>query len=80
MRHMNGVQIGRLAVWHRTTHAALLREVDNETLVASRGHHRVAAQRGMFDSRKCELSFGEKLFDSSMEDSPALPVFTPMNF
>ena len=29
---------------------------------------------------KCELSFGERFLDSSMEDSLALPVFTPMNF
>ena len=35
---------------------------------------------GMFDSRKCELSFGEKCLDTSTEDSLALPVFTPRNF
>ena len=32
MRHTKSWQIGRLAIWHRTTHAALLREADKETL------------------------------------------------
>ena len=34
---------------------------------------------GMFDSRTCEFSFGEKFLDSAMEDSPALPVFIPVS-
>ena len=35
---------------------------------------------GVFDSRKCKFSFGEKFLDTSVEDSLALPVFTPRNF
>ena len=78
MRHMKGGQIGRLALGHRTTHAAdkEMLEVLPEDITASQ----CSVPLGMFDSRKCEFSFGEKFLDSSMEDSVALPVFTPMNF
>ena len=61
----------------------LLREADKEMLEVL-PEDIIASPRsvplGMFDSRKFEFSFGEKFLDSSMEDSVALPVFTPMNF
>ena len=83
MRHTKGGQIERLAIWHRTTHAALLREADKQMLEVL-PEDTTASPRsvplGMFDSRKCEFSFGEKFLDTSMEDSLALPVFTPRNF
>ena len=65
-----------------TTHAALPREADKEMLEVL--PEDLTAPRsvplGMLDSRKCEFTFGDKFLGSSMEDSVALPVFTPMNF
>ena len=83
MRHTRGGQLGRLATWHRTTHAALLREADKEMLeVLSEGvtESPRSVPFGTFDSRKFEFFFGEKFFDTSMEDLLALLVYTPMNF
>ena len=83
MRHAKGGQTGRLAIWLRTTHAALLREADKEMLEVLPEDITASPRSvplGMFDSRKCKFSFREKFLDSSMEDSVALPVFTPMNF
>ena len=85
MRHLRGGQMGRLATWHRTTRAALqlcyvkrtrrcLRLLPEDITASPR-----SVPLGRFDSRKCEFSFGEKFLHSSIEDSPALPVFTPMN-
>ena len=83
MRHTKGGQLGRLPIWHRTIHGALLREADKEMLEelpADITESPRSVPLGAFDSRKCEFSFGEKFFDTSMEDSPALLVYTPMNF
>ena len=68
MRHTKSGQIGRLAIWHRTTHAALLREVDKDMLEVLPEDITASPRSvplGMFDSRKC-VSFGEKFLDSSM--------------
>ena len=79
----NTFNMDRLAIWHRTTQAVSLREADKEMLEVV-PEDIIASPRsvplGMFDSRKFEFSFCEKFLDSSMEDSVALPVFTPMNF
>ena len=84
MRHTKGGRICLLAIWHRTSHAALLRGADKEMLeVLSEDiteSPRSAPLLCTSDSRECEFSFGEKFFDSSMKDSPLLPVYTPMNF
>ena len=83
MRHTNGGQSGELAVWHWTTHAALLRKADKEMLEVLPGDITASPRSvplGTLDSRKCQFSFGEKFLDCFMEDSPALPVFNPMNF
>ena len=83
MRYTKGGKIGRLAIWHMTTHAALPREADKEMLVVLPEDITASPRSvplGMLDSRKCKFTFGDKFVGSSMEDSVALPVFTPMNF
>ena len=81
MRHTKSWQMG--GSQFGTTHAALLREADKETLEVL-SEDITASPRsvplGMFGSRVCEPSFGEKFLDRSMKDSAALPVFTTMNF
>ena len=83
MRYTKGGKIGRLAIWHMTTHAALPREADKEMLEVLPEDITAPPRSvplGMLDSRKCKFTFGDKLLGSSVEDSVALPVFTPMNF
>ena len=54
-------KIGRLAIWHKMTRAALSRDADKDMLEVHSGDITESPRSvslGLFDSRKCEFSSG----------------------